>query len=186
AYLETAFGSDKVEGTELRSQMEEYLAGLGLLGVVDIKTSSKLLSIANVVKTPPDKHVLHLTDTPVPAGMIPGLCAHEIGTHLIRMLNNDLQPWRADRCLAGDKGRRIKLANHFATEEGLATLNALVQSEKRPNNAECMRPHRESVSFVFQYSCGRRRYGIGPRCKDRIGVSFNCLTCWSATFRTRS
>ncbi|KAF4710293.1 hypothetical protein FOZ62_027537 [Perkinsus olseni] len=136
AYLETAFGSEKVEGTELRSQMEEYLAGLGLLGVVTIKTSSKLLSIANVVKTPPDKHVLHLTDTPVPAGMIPGLCAHEIGTHLLRMLNNDLQPWRADRCLAGDKGRRIKLANHFATEEGLATLNALVQSEKRPNSAE--------------------------------------------------
>ncbi|EEQ98871.1 conserved hypothetical protein [Perkinsus marinus ATCC 50983] len=68
--------------------------------------------------------------------MIPGLCAHEIGTHLLRMLNNDLQPWRADRRLSGPKDNRPKLENHFATEEGLATLNALVQSDKRPKNAE--------------------------------------------------
>ncbi|KAF4667446.1 hypothetical protein FOL47_003578 [Perkinsus chesapeaki] len=138
AFLESAFGTDRVDGAELRRQMEGYLAELGLFGtgVVEVKSSSKLLSVANVVKTPPDKHVLHLTDTPVPAGMIPGLCAHEIGTHLLRMLNNDLQPWSIDRRLSSAKERRFKLEYHFATEEGLATLNSLVQSEKRPHNAE--------------------------------------------------
>lgn len=54
--------------------------------------------------------------------------AHEIGTHLIRVINDELQPWR------GSSGRKrfqlhINSTREFReTEEGLATINTVLHS----------------------------------------------------------
>merc|ERR1719482_984581 len=47
---------------------------------------------------------------------VQGICDHEVGTHLLRMMNDEHQVWHGIR-------DRYKLANPWTTEEGFATLN---------------------------------------------------------------
>ena len=88
-----------------------------------------MLSIASVLKpgseSPPDsrKPIVSVNpDARLSPALANGIIAHEIGTHLLRMINEDHQLW------AGAGRKAYKLHNHFATEEGLATLNTLVGS----------------------------------------------------------
>lgn len=46
-----------------------------------------------------------------------GMLHHEIGTHLLRRINDEQQPWRKNRTL-------YALHDHIETEEGLATIHS--------------------------------------------------------------
>lgn len=55
----------------------------------------------------------------VPKSELEGLLAHEIGTHVIRMLNDDQSVW------CRNNRKKYNLKSHQCSEEGLACLNAL-------------------------------------------------------------
>uniref|UniRef100_A0A0G4GA53 Uncharacterized protein n=1 Tax=Chromera velia CCMP2878 TaxID=1169474 RepID=A0A0G4GA53_9ALVE len=121
-YLSYLYGTDLCEPEELKALALAYCQTLGpaLASQIDVKLSSCLLSVANVSKPAPDSpYFLHLLSAPVCRGLVEPICNHEVGTHFLRMLNNERQPWH---------GRRHKygLRPHLATEEGLATLNSLL------------------------------------------------------------
>nr|XP_054753362.1 uncharacterized protein LOC129259115 [Lytechinus pictus] len=57
------------------------------------------------------------------------LADHEIGTHFLRTVNDGIQPWFSNREQFGLK----KFSSHLLleTEEGLATINTLIQANKK-------------------------------------------------------
>ena len=118
-----------VSGRELLKAMIEYVRLLGVENHVIFRQTHHALALANVLKPgsgSSDRRLIvnYNPDATMPLSLVPGICAHELGTHLLRMLNDDLQVWRG----AGRKTYR--LAGHMATEEGLATLNTLVASNE--------------------------------------------------------
>ena len=122
-------GADYLKGTDLLDMMREYVADLGVSKQVVFQEVSGMLSIATVLKpgseSPADarKPVVSVNpDAKLSPALAKGIISHEIGTHLLRMINEDHQVW------AGAGRRAYKLQNHFATEEGLATLNTLFGS----------------------------------------------------------
>jgi len=67
-------------------------------------------------KSDGDKYIINVSCKPISRCIIQGLCDHEIGTHLLRMINDEQQEWHGNR-------ERHLLLNSQVTEEGLATLN---------------------------------------------------------------
>lgn len=51
---------------------------------------------------------------------------HEVGTHFLRKLNDLNQQWNGNRL-------KFKLKNHLVTEEGLASINQVIEDAKDPN-----------------------------------------------------
>jgi hypothetical protein len=118
-----------LSGRDLLEAMKQYVADLGVADKVVFKPSIDSLALANVLKPGSrsvDRRVVvyYNPEATIRASLIPGICAHELGTHLLRMLNDDKQVWRG----AGRK--QYRLSPHMATEEGLATLNTLVASNE--------------------------------------------------------
>jgi len=75
--------------------------------------------------------------------------AHEIGTHLLRVVNDELQPWR------GSSGRK-KFGLHAnstrefrETEEGLATINTVLHSGGGPKSRYLFR------EALLYYACAK-------------------------------
>lgn len=117
-----------VTGNELLKAMKEYVQLLDLEHIVIFRQTLNALALANVLKpgSLDRKLIVHYNpEATLPLSLVPGVCAHELGTHLLRMINDDLQVWRK----AGRK--KYRLSCHMATEEGLATLNTLVASNER-------------------------------------------------------
>ena len=117
-------------GRDLLEAMKTYVAELGVESrVVFRASSSSSLALANVVKPgsgASDRRLVvnYNPDACIPRSLVAGVCAHEIGTHLLRMLNDNLQVW------SGSSRKSYRLSPHMATEEGLATLNTLVASNE--------------------------------------------------------
>lgn len=113
-------GSDTCQVEELREIVESYLKDLKIEGMVDIEVVDTALSAACVVKPALNgKYVVRLKNKPISRNMILSICDHEIGTHLLRMINDEHQVWHGCRA-------RFGLSDSLttaATEEGLATIN---------------------------------------------------------------
>eukprot|EP00747_Dinoflagellata_sp_TGD_P007720 gnl/TRDRNA2_/TRDRNA2_117354_c1_seq1.p1 gnl/TRDRNA2_/TRDRNA2_117354_c1~~gnl/TRDRNA2_/TRDRNA2_117354_c1_seq1.p1 ORF type:complete len:248 (+),score=22.59 gnl/TRDRNA2_/TRDRNA2_117354_c1_seq1:3-746(+) len=76
-----------------------------------------MLAPASVVKPPAgDKYVVNISSKPVSKKHVRGICDHEIGTHVLRYLNDEAQVWHRHR-------DEWSLVDSWVTEEGLATLN---------------------------------------------------------------
>ena len=119
-----------VSGVELLHSMHDYVGELGLAKQVVFQESRGMLSIATVLKPGSDTQerrpiVSVNPDARISSSLADGIIAHELGTHLLRMINDDHQVW------AGAGRKKYKLVNHVATEEGLATLNTLVGSREK-------------------------------------------------------
>ena len=124
--------TNDVTGSELLQRMRDYVVELGVVKQVVFQEARGMLSIATVLKpgseTPAQERrpiVSVNPDARISSSLADGILAHELGTHLLRMINDDHQIW------AGAGRKTYKLANHFATEEGLATINTLVGSGEK-------------------------------------------------------
>jgi hypothetical protein len=108
-----------IDPPTLRNIVLNYLSLMGLQDSVDVEISMSPVSVASVSRGTRPK--VHISPLPVSASIVKSVCAHELGTHLLRMLNDDHQMW-------GKGGRRaaFSLKPHHNTEEGLACLNGLV------------------------------------------------------------
>jgi hypothetical protein len=121
--------SRMVSGREVLVAMTAYVKLLGVENHVVFRPVINSLALANVLKpgsSSSDRRLIisYNPDVLVPESLVPGICAHELGTHLLRMLNDDLQVWR------GPGRKTYRLSPHMATEEGLATLNTLVAAKE--------------------------------------------------------
>jgi len=117
AYLNKIYHGDRVATKELVKRVQQYLEDLNVEDKVEIRTNPNMLSAANIVnKSSEGKYIVNLTENSVSERMVESICDHEIGTHLLRMLNNEHQVWH--RCR-----ERYNLIDPWVTEEGFATIN---------------------------------------------------------------
>jgi hypothetical protein len=117
AFMQQLYGERKIPAEELRDIVAEYLKDHNIEDKVEIRIVDNMLSAANVLKPGADeKYVVNIASGPISWNMVQGICDHEVGTHLLRMMNDEHQVWHGIR-------DRYKLANPWTTEEGFATLN---------------------------------------------------------------
>lgn len=111
------YGDEEVSALDLCDAMNAYLVDLKLSDKAEVRLVDDMFSAASVVKpSTQGKYVVRIKNCPCSLTMIQGICDHELGTHLLRMVNNETQVWHRAR-------PRFNLANPWITEEGLATLN---------------------------------------------------------------
>mmetsp|Transcript_98152 Transcript_98152/g.174727 ORF Transcript_98152/g.174727 Transcript_98152/m.174727 type:complete len:1017 (+) Transcript_98152:180-3230(+) len=115
AFMQLMYGEEKVSSDELRDLIADYLKDHNVEDLVEIRIVEGMLSAANVVSGD-GKMVVNIAKGPVSKTLIQSICDHEVGTHLLRMMNDEHQVWHGIR-------NRYRLANPWTTEEGFATLN---------------------------------------------------------------
>lgn len=122
-FMKQAYGqsNDKCSPEEFRDAALAYLQRLGLENQAEVKIVSMPLAMASVTKLE-SKYVVSIANTPVPRKMVTNILDHEVGTHLLRMMNDEHQVWYQSRKNHGLRG-------HWSTEEGLAMLNSLLSMD---------------------------------------------------------
>mmetsp|Transcript_116275 Transcript_116275/g.183847 ORF Transcript_116275/g.183847 Transcript_116275/m.183847 type:complete len:880 (-) Transcript_116275:173-2812(-) len=116
-FMKQLYGERKIPAEELRDIVADYLKDHNIEDKVEIRLVDNMLAAANVTKPGADeKYVVNIANGPISWNMVQGICDHEVGTHLLRMMNDEHQVWHGSR-------DRYKLANPWTTEEGFATLN---------------------------------------------------------------
>ena len=126
-------GSRALPDAEARSFFNDYVKRNHVEHNVQVRYTDKLLSRGRLssyryinTQTSDKKHTFWvstrggLVQSFAESEILP-FCAHEIGTHLLRKVNDELQPWWGhDRAKFG---LTATARETVATEEGLATLN---------------------------------------------------------------
>jgi hypothetical protein len=116
-FRQQLYGDRKIPPEEMRDIVFNYLKEHNIEDKVEIVLKDNMLSAANVTKPGADeKYVVNITNGLISWNQVQGICDHEVGTHLLRMMNDEHQVWHGSR-------DRYKLANPWTTEEGFATLN---------------------------------------------------------------
>jgi hypothetical protein len=117
AFMAQLYGTRKIPAEEMRGIVYEYLKEHNIEDKVDIRLVDGMLSAANVLKPgSEEKYIVNIANGPMSWNMVQGICDHEVGTHLLRMMNDEHQVWHGIR-------DRYKMGNPWTTEEGFATLN---------------------------------------------------------------
>jgi len=117
AFMQRLYGEEKCGAAELSDTVAAYLREHHIEDKVDIRIVDGMLSAANVYKEGLDeKYIVNIGSEGIARNMVQGICDHEVGTHLLRMMNDELQVWHRKR-------DRYKLLNPWITEEGFATIN---------------------------------------------------------------
>jgi hypothetical protein len=115
-----------VSHERLRERFMGYLRDFHMQDLVDVELVDGIVSPASVLRCNsglrhnPVSHRILVRRGNIDEGLVDGIVAHEVGTHLLRMTNDEHQVWSR-----GDRNRHALLP-HQSTEEGLASLNGLV------------------------------------------------------------
>ncbi|MBP9691266.1 DUF1704 domain-containing protein [Candidatus Woesebacteria bacterium] len=99
-------------------QTEAYLKKTGIIDRYQINWSSKAIARCSIKS----HEILFRVGADYTEHTLNGVLNHEIGTHALRRLNDEKQPWHDKRKLLGFK-------NSLLTEEGLATLHQHMDDE---------------------------------------------------------
>lgn len=125
AFLEQCYGGDKCSADELKIHVENYLNEHNILQRAEVSINDGMLCCASVFNPGRgQKYVVNISSSPVSCSMVQSILDHEIGTHLLRMMNDEAQPWHGDR-------ERYNLLNPWITEEGFATLNTYLSLPRK-------------------------------------------------------
>lgn len=150
---------------EVESKIRLFLEMHGLEDRYKIIWSSSFLSRAAIT---PTAIRLRLPSS-LREGNLLGTIYHEIGTHAIRRVNYEQQPWFK-------KKRKHGFSNYLITEEGLAVLHALIPQKNKSAYSAALRylavdyATKHSFRETFEYLS---KYMSDP---ERL---------WLATFRTK-
>mmetsp|Transcript_30720 Transcript_30720/g.60350 ORF Transcript_30720/g.60350 Transcript_30720/m.60350 type:complete len:914 (+) Transcript_30720:232-2973(+) len=115
-FMARLYGDQRISAKELQDTVAQYLAEHNIADKVEIRIVDSMLAAAYVSKSSDDKYVVNIANCPISSSMVQGICDHEVGTHLLRMMNDEHQVWHGHR-------DRFRLSNPWTTEEGFATLN---------------------------------------------------------------
>lgn len=118
AYTESAMG-EILEKEQVERGIKEYIQPYPFKNDVTIHFSSNFMARTSMIG-----YSMNIREPVVyrKNGFI-GMLHHEIGTHLLRRMNEERQPWHQKR-------PSFALHEYIQTEEGLATINAHVYLDK--------------------------------------------------------
>ncbi|TDH17470.1 hypothetical protein EPR50_G00008610 [Perca flavescens] len=118
--FEEVTGGSILPKTQVWAAVRKYLQKEGCVGEVVVRLSDELLSQA-VMVVESCRPTLTINLAGARQHWLEGMLRHEIGTHYLRGVNNNLQPWSTAE---GRKQFGLKPAN--PTEEGLASLHSVL------------------------------------------------------------
>ncbi|CAG9333155.1 unnamed protein product [Blepharisma stoltei] len=155
------FGSEsnyfRSDGGELLDQgqtinaIQTYVSELGLTGIVDIVFSEQAIAPAACSYNSKTKKGQVTISLPIiyRKNRIGGAMDHEIGTHLIRTLNETKQVWYKKR----DK---FNLKPFLETEEGLATLHTVIRLAMNRNKKPYL--WRSALHYYTSYQSSQMNF----------------------------
>lgn len=115
-------GGEILDEAEARVIVDEYLEAHGVENEITVKFNPNLVARASFMKKASQ---LNIRTTGLRRHWIQGMLHHEIGTHCLRELNDQNQPWAKVK-----KGRkRFGLQDKNPTEEGLASLHTVLERD---------------------------------------------------------
>uniref|UniRef100_A0A3Q3X9M4 Uncharacterized protein n=1 Tax=Mola mola TaxID=94237 RepID=A0A3Q3X9M4_MOLML len=118
--FEEVTGGSVLPKSQVWAAVRKYLQKEGCVGEVVVRLSDELLSQA-VMVVESCRPTLTINLAGARQHWLEGMLRHEIGTHYLRGVNNNLQPWATAE---GRKQLGLKPAN--PTEEGLASLHSVL------------------------------------------------------------
>ncbi|XP_059210150.1 microtubule-associated tyrosine carboxypeptidase [Centropristis striata] len=118
--FEEVTGGSVLPKSQVWAAVRKYLQKEGCVGEVVVRLSDELLSQA-VMVVESCRPTLTINLSGARQHWLEGMLRHEIGTHYLRGVNNNLQPWSSSE---GRKQFGLKPAN--PTEEGLASLHSVL------------------------------------------------------------
>uniref|UniRef100_A0A3Q3AJA2 Microtubule associated tyrosine carboxypeptidase 1 n=1 Tax=Kryptolebias marmoratus TaxID=37003 RepID=A0A3Q3AJA2_KRYMA len=118
--FEELTGGSILPKSQVWAAVRKYLQKEGCVGEVVVRLSDELLSQA-VMVVESCRPTLTINLAGARQHWLEGMLRHEIGTHYLRGVNNNLQPWATSE---GRKQFGLKPAN--PTEEGLASLHSVL------------------------------------------------------------
>ncbi|KAK5935719.1 hypothetical protein CgunFtcFv8_021061 [Champsocephalus gunnari] len=118
--FEVVTGGSILPKSQVWAAVRKYLQKEGCVGEVVVRLSDELLSQA-VMVVESCRPTLTINLAGARQYWLEGMLRHEIGTHYLRGVNNNLQPWCTTE---GRKQFGLKPAN--PTEEGLASLHSVL------------------------------------------------------------
>lgn len=118
--FEEVTGGGVLPKSQVWAAVRKYLQKEGCVGEVVVRLSDELLSQA-VMVVESCRPTLTINLAGARQHWLEGMLRHEIGTHYLRGVNNNLQPWGTAE---GRKKFGLKPAN--PTEEGLASLHSVL------------------------------------------------------------
>ncbi|KAM4593315.1 microtubule-associated tyrosine carboxypeptidase 1 [Odontesthes bonariensis] len=118
--FEEVTGGSALPKSQVWAAVRKYLQKEGCVGEVVVRLSEELLSQA-VMVVESCRPTLTINLAGARQHWLEGMLRHEIGTHYLRGVNNNLQPWATAE---GRKQFGLKPAN--PTEEGLASLHSVL------------------------------------------------------------
>ncbi|XP_022603467.1 uncharacterized protein KIAA0895-like homolog [Seriola dumerili] len=118
--FEEVTGGSVLPKSQVWAAVRKYLQKEGCVGEVVVRLSDELLSQA-VMVVESCRPTLTINLAGARQHWLEGMLRHEIGTHYLRGVNNNLQPWATTE---GRKQFGLKPAN--PTEEGLASLHSVL------------------------------------------------------------
>jgi hypothetical protein len=124
----------QIDGGELLTQQETvdyfdaYMRNLNLDGMVNVVFSENAIAPTAVTHNPKNRTAQVTVSLPISyrRWKISGVLHHEIGTHLIRTINERKQIWHSKRA-------KFELMSYTETEEGLASLNTQIEAAMDSN-----------------------------------------------------
>mmetsp|Transcript_13636 Transcript_13636/g.25735 ORF Transcript_13636/g.25735 Transcript_13636/m.25735 type:complete len:347 (+) Transcript_13636:1943-2983(+) len=148
-------GGELLDEEQTRSAFADYLAIHGIQGNLEIAFKNDAIAPTAISSSNKNQTITVLVQTPIVyrRGLIPGVLHHEVGTHLIRSMNERQQIWHKRR-------HRYDLKPYTETEEGLAALNTQMTTVWSKNRKPYMwsaalhyysNYHSSRLSFVDLY-----------------------------------
>lgn len=115
------WGTVYLSKEEIRAQAERYISDALLTNRAKIELSRNLVKRTFVKGT-----TVYFDSLPnrYPATQFPSLLAHEIGTHVLRRVNHQSQPWHLKPSVLPNR------LPYIETEEGLAVLQGMIAEPK--------------------------------------------------------
>ncbi|CRG99999.1 conserved Plasmodium protein, unknown function [Plasmodium relictum] len=117
-YEKSTFCNKLVTKYEFKNYIMKYLQSSGIKDKVKIEFKENTLSAVQVFKRG-NTYFIQLQSQDIQKKLMQSLCDHEIGTHLLRMINhqnNNLEKYNINSC--------------HSTEEGLAVINSMYTLRK--------------------------------------------------------
>lgn len=118
--FEEVTGGSILPKSQVWAAVRKYLQKEGCVGEVVVRLSDELLSQA-VMVVESCRPTLTINLAGARQHWLEGMLRHEIGTHYLRGVNNNLQPWATS-----DSRKQFGLKPANPTEEGLASLHSVL------------------------------------------------------------
>ncbi|MBP9819972.1 DUF1704 domain-containing protein [Candidatus Woesebacteria bacterium] len=150
---------------EIANQTVAYLEKQGVVDRYSIAWSDKAIARCAILS----HQITFRTNADYTINTLNGVLNHEIGTHALRRINDEVQPWHGKKSSYG-------FANSLQTEEGLATLHQHLDDELPALFGSAVRyltvHTAQSASFVDTWKEMKKFY----QSKEKL---------WTAVFRAK-